>query len=59
MKSWNMETISDISYVNALYKWFRHKASKGDREVANNDAEKNMLENLKELQSKYNCNRPE
>jgi len=49
MKSWNMETISDISYVNALYKWIRHKASKGEREVTDNDAETNMLKNLKDL----------
>ena len=33
MKSWNMETISDISYVSALYKWFRHKVSKGERNI--------------------------
>ena len=48
MKSWNMDTISDISYVNALYKWIIHKASKVERDV-DNDAETNMLKNLKDL----------
>ena len=25
LKSWNMETLSDLSYTMALHKWIRHK----------------------------------
>ena len=49
MKSWNMETLSDLSYVYALYKWIRHKIGKGERNIQETEAEENMLKNLKEL----------
>ena len=49
MKSWNMETLSDLSYVYALYKWIKHKIGKGERNIQETEAEENMLKNLKEL----------
>ena len=48
MKSWNMETLSDLSYVYALYKWIRHKIGKGERNIQETEAEENMLKNLKD-----------
>ena len=59
MKSWNMETLSDLSYVYALYKWIKHKIGKGESNIQETEAEENMLKNLKELQIKYNCIKPE
>ena len=55
MESWNMEVLSDISYVKAIYKWMRHKTRKGVSKINNNEAEKNMIKNLNDLQNKYKC----
>jgi len=44
-----METLSDISYMKAVYKWMRHKVKKGENNINGNAAEENMIKNLKEL----------